>query len=89
MVNRLVIANVILLRLRLAYRNARTLRPLAYFFTGVMFSTGWGTRSSRAGSHRAFRSVPSTSSGFYSSPFLLYFVYLFLRLRASRRATTD
>jgi hypothetical protein len=87
----LIIANVILLALTpLAYRNARALRPLAYFFAGVMLLNGMG--------HTLFtmlgRTVPSVqfsrpAPGFYSSPFLLVTsVYLFLRLRASRGATT-
>ena len=88
----LIIANVILLALTpLAYRNTRALRPLAYFFVGVMFLNGMG--------HTVFtvlgRTVPSVqfprpAPGFYSSPFLLVTsVYLFLRLRSSGGATTD
>jgi len=85
----LIVANVILLALTpLAYRNARRLRPLAYFYAGVMLLNGMG--------HTIFtvlgRTVPSVhfsrpAPGFYSSPFLLITsVYLFLRLRASRNA---
>ena len=88
----LIIANVILLALTpLAYRNPRALRPLAYFFAGVMLLNGIG--------HTFFtvlgRTVPSVhfprpAPGFYSSPFLLVTsVYLFLRLRASRGSITD
>jgi len=88
----LIIANVILLALTaLAYRNARALRPLGYFFAGVMFLNGMG--------HTFFtvlgRTVPSVqfprpAPGFYSSPFLLVTsVYLFLRLRATHQATAD
>jgi hypothetical protein len=85
----LIVANVILLALTpLAYRNARGLRPLAYFYAAVMLLNGMG--------HTIFtvlgRTVPSVpfsrpAPGFYSSPFLLATsVYLFLRLRASRNA---
>jgi hypothetical protein len=88
----LIVANVILLALTpLAYRNARGLRPLAYFYAGVMLLNGMG--------HTIFtvlgRTVPSVhfsrpAPGFYSSPFLLITsVYLFLRLRASRNAKAD
>jgi len=88
----LIIANVILLALTpLAFRNARALRPLAYFFASVMLLNGFG--------HTFFtvlgRTVPSVhfprpAPGFYSSPFLLVTsVYLFLRLRATRGATTE
>ena len=84
----LIVANLILLALTpLAYRNARGLRPLAYFYAGVMLFNGMG--------HTIFtvlgRTVPSVhfnrpAPGFYSSPFLLIAsVYLFLQLRASRR----
>jgi len=88
----LIVANVVLLALTpLAYRNARGLRPLAYFYAGVMLLNGMG--------HTIFtvlgRTVPSVhfsrpAPGFYSSPFLLITsVYLFLRLRASRNAKAD
>jgi len=88
----LILANVILLALTpWAYRNARALRPLAYFFAGVMFLNGMG--------HTLFtvlgRTVPSVqfprpAPGFYSSPFLLVTsAYLFMRLRASCGPTTD
>lgn len=83
----LIVANLILLALTpLAYRNARGLRPLAYFFTGIMLLNGMG--------HTIFtvlgRTVPSVhfsrpAPGFYSSPFLLITsIYLFTRLRAGR-----
>jgi hypothetical protein len=88
----LIVANLILLALTpFAYRNARGLRPLAYFFAGVMLLNGMG--------HTVFtvlgRTVPSVqfprpAPGFYSSPFLLSTsIYLFARLRASRSAKTD
>ena len=83
----LIVANLILLALTpLAYRNARWLRPLAYFFAGIMVLNGMG--------HTIFtmlgHTVPSVhfsrpAPGFYSSPFLLIAsIYLFMRLRASR-----
>jgi hypothetical protein len=86
----LIMANLFLLVLApLAYRNARGLRPLAYFYAGVMLLNGMG--------HTIFtvlgRTVPSVhfsrpAPGFYSSPFLLIAsVYLFLRLRASRKTS--
>lgn len=69
----LILANLILLALTpFAYRNARSLRPLAYFFACVMLLNGIG--------HTVFmvlgRTVPSVqfsrpAPGFYSSPFLL------------------
>ena len=83
----LIVANVILLALTpFAFRNARALRPLAYFYAGIMFLNGMG--------HTIFtvlgRTVPSVhfsrpAPGFYSSPFLLITsIYLIMRLRASR-----
>jgi hypothetical protein len=88
----LIVANAVFLALTpLAYRNARGLRPLAYFYAGVMLLNGIG--------HTIFtvlgRTVPSVhfsrpAPGFYSSPFLLITsVYLFLRLRASRNARVN
>ena len=85
----LIVANLILLALTpLAYRNARGLRPIAYFFASIMLLNGMG--------HTIFtvlgRTVPSVhfsrpAPGFYSSPFLLITsIYLFMRLRASRRS---
>jgi len=88
----LIVANAVLLALTpLAYRNARGLRPLAYFYAGVMLLNGMG--------HTIFTVLGRTVSsvhfsrpapGFYSSPFLLITsVYLFLRLRASRSAKAN
>ena len=84
----LIAANIIFLALTpLAYRNARALRPLAYFYAGVMLLNGLG--------HTVFtvlgRTVESVrfdrpAPGFYSSPLLLVTsIYLFLRLRATRK----
>ena len=86
----LIVVNLIFVALTpFAYRNTRALRPLAYFFAAVMLLNGMG--------HTLFtvlgRTVPSVqfprpAPGFYSSPFLLIAsVYLFLRLRASRKPT--
>jgi hypothetical protein len=89
----LILANVTLLALTpFAYRNARALRPLAYFFAAIMLFNGIG--------HTVFtvlgHTVPSVrftrpAPGFYSSPFLfISSIYLLVRLRATReRALTD
>jgi hypothetical protein len=87
----LIFVNVLLLTLTpLAYRNARWLRPLAYFYAGVMLLNGLG--------HTFFtilgRTVPSVqfprpAPGFYSSPLLLVTsVYLVVRLRATRTSAS-
>ena len=84
----LIIANLILLALTpLAYRNTRALRPLAYFFAGVMLLNGMGhTLFTVLGRTVAAVQFPRPAPGFYSSPFLLIAsIYLFSRLRASRK----
>ena len=81
----LIIANLILLALTpLAYRNTRALRPLAYFFAGVMLLNGMGhTLFTVLGRTVAAVQFPRPAPGFYSSPFLLIAsIYLFSRLRA-------
>jgi hypothetical protein len=88
----LIVANVILLALTpFAYRNARGLRPLAYFFAGVMLLNGMGhTVFTVLGRTVASVQFPRPAPGFYSSPFLLITsIFLFARLRASRSAKTD
>ncbi len=83
----LVLANLILLALSpLAFRNARGLRPLAYFFAGVMLLNGMGhTLFTVLGRTVASVQFARPAPGFYSSPFLLAAsTYLFLRLRATR-----
>ena len=83
----LIVVNLILLALApLAYRNARGLRPPAYFFAGVMLLNGIGhTFFTVLGRTVASVQFPRPAPGFYSSPFLfITSVYLFLRLRASR-----
>jgi hypothetical protein len=83
----LIAVNVILLALTgLAYRNARPLRPLAYFFAVIMLLNGLG--------HTLFTVLGQTvdavhfsrpAPGFYSSPLLLAAsVYLLIRLLATR-----
>ena len=81
----LIIANLILLALTpLAYCNTRALRPLAYFFAGVMLLNGMGhTLFTVLGRTVAAVQFPRPAPGFYSSPFLLIAsIYLFSRLRA-------
>jgi hypothetical protein len=88
----LIVANLILLALTpFAYRNARGLRPLAYFFAGVMLLNGMGhTVFTVLGRTVASVQFPRPAPGFYSSPFLLITsIYLFARLRNSRSAKTD
>jgi hypothetical protein len=88
----LIVANVILLALTpFAYRNARGLRPLAYFFAGVMLLNGMGhTVFTVLGRTVASVQFPRPAPGFYSSPVLLITsIFLFARLRASRSAKTD
>ena len=83
----LIFANVLLLALTpLAYRNARWIRPLAYFFAAIMFLNGLGhTFFTILGHTVASVQFPRPAPGFYSSPLLLAAsVYLFLRLRATR-----
>jgi len=71
-----------------AFRNARWLRPLAYFFAGVMLLNGMGhTIATIFGQTVSSVRFPRPAPGFYSSPFLLVgSIYLFIRLRASRRS---
>jgi hypothetical protein len=86
----LIIVNLILMALTpFAYRNARALRPLAYFFAGVMLLNGMGhTIFTVLGRTVGSVQFPRPAPGFYSSPFLLITsIYLFVRLRASRKTT--
>ncbi len=85
----LILVNFILLALTpLAYRNARGLRPVAYFFAGVMVLNGMGhTIFTVLGQTVPSVRFPRPAPGFYSSPFLLITsIYLFVRLRATRKA---
>jgi hypothetical protein len=84
----LILANAILLALTpIAYRNARPLRPLAYFYAGVMLLNGMGhTLFTILGRTVASVHFHHPAPGFYSSPFLLAAsLYLFLRLRATKK----
>jgi hypothetical protein len=88
----LIVANLILLALTpFAYRNARGLRPLAYFYAGIMLLNGMGhTIFTVLGRTVASVQFPRPAPGFYSSPFLLITsIYLFMRLCASRKAKAD
>jgi hypothetical protein len=82
----LIAANIILLALTpWAFRNARVLRPLAYFFAAIMLLNGLGhTVFTVLGRTVASVQFSRPAPGFYSSPFLLATsIYLFLRLRAT------
>jgi len=86
----LIVVNLFLLALTpLAYRNARALRPLAYFYAGVMLLNGMGhTIFTALGRTVSSVHFPRPAPGFYSSPFLLgASIYMFIRLRASRKTS--
>jgi len=88
----LIVVNLILLALTpFAYRNARWLRSLAYFFAAVMLLNGMGhTLFTVLGHTVSTVRFPRPAPGFYSSPLLLIAsIYLFARLRATRRAPWD
>ena len=88
----LVLVNLVLLALTpFAYRNARGLRPLAYFFASVMLLNGMGhTIFTVLGQTVPSVRFPRPAPGFYSSPFLLITsTYLFVRLRTTRKAAFD
>lgn len=83
----LIVANLILLALTpFAYRNSRALRPLAWFYAGVMLLNGFGhTIFTVLGQTVASVHFQRPAPGFYSSPLLLLTsIYLFIRLRATR-----
>jgi|SRR6267378_3895915 len=84
----LIVANAVFLLLTpLAFRNARWLRPLAYFYAGVHLLNGTGhTLATIFGQTVSSVHFPRPAPGFYSSPLLLAgSIYLLIRLRASRR----
>lgn len=88
----LILANLVLLGLTpFAFRNARGLRPLAYFFAAIMLLNGMGhTLFTVLGRTVASVRFPRPAPGFYSSPFLLITsIYLFMRLRATRKTIGD
>ncbi len=85
----LIVANLVLLLLTpFAFRNARWLRPLAYFFAAVMLLNGMGhTIATIFGQTVSSVQFPRPAPGFYSSPLLLAgSIYLLIRLRASRQS---
>lgn len=67
----LTVAHLVSLALTpFAYRNARRLRPLAYFYAGVMLLNGMGhTVFTVLGRTVASVQFPRPAPGFYSSPF--------------------
>ncbi|HWW17244.1 MAG TPA: hypothetical protein VNY81_01385 [Candidatus Saccharimonadales bacterium] len=88
----LILANLVLLGLTpFAFRNGRGLRPLAYFFAAIMLLNGMGhTLFTVLGRTVASVRFPRPAPGFYSSPFLLITsIYLFMRLRATRKTIGD
>ena len=85
----LIVACLVLLALTpFAYRSARWLRPLAYFLAAVMLLNGMGhTFFTVLGQTVSSVRFPRPAPGFYSSPLLLITsFYLFVRLRATRKA---
>ena len=88
----LILANLVSLGLTpFAFRNARGLRPLAHFFAAIMLLNGMGhTLFTVLGRTVASVRFPRPAPGFYSSPFLLITsIYLFMRLRATRKTIGD
>jgi len=88
----LIFACVTLLLLTpFAFRNARWLRPLAYFFAVVMLLNGMGhTIATIFGQTVSSVHFPRPAPGFYSSPLLFAgSIYLLIRLRASRRSQSQ
>src|SRR6266849_3239357 len=82
----LIVANVVLLLLTpFAFRNARWLRPLAYFYAGVHLLNGMGhTLATIFGQTVSSVQFPRPAPGFYSSPLLFAgSIYLLVRLRDS------
>ena len=70
-----------------AFRNARWLRPLAYFFAVLMLLNGMGhTLATIFGQTVSSVHFPRPAPGFYSSPLLFAgSIYLLISLRASRQ----
>ncbi len=82
----LIVANVVFLLLTpFAFRNARWLRPLAYFYAGVHLLNGMGhTLATIFGQTVSSVHFPRPAPGFYSSPLLIAgSIYLLVRLRDS------
>ena len=85
----LIVANIVLLLLTpFAFRNAWWLRPLAYFYATVHLLNGTGhTLATIFGRTASSIHISRPAPGFYSSPLLFAgSIYLFMRLRASRRS---
>ena len=88
----LIIANIIFLLLTpLAFRNAWWLRPLAYLYATIHLFNGMGhTLATIFGRTASSIHNSRPAPGFYSSPLLLAAsIYLFIRLRASRRIQSE
>jgi len=88
----LIVGCVVLLLLTpFAFGNATWLRPLAYFFAVLMFFNGMGhTIATIFGQTFSTIRFPRPAPGFYSSPLLFACsIYLFVRLRATRRMRAD
>jgi len=84
----LIVANIVLQLLTpFAFRNAWWLRPLAYFYATVHLLNGTGhTLATIFGRTASSIHISRPAPGFYSSPLLFAgSIYLFMRLRASRR----
>lgn len=88
----LIIANIVLLLLTpFAFRNAWWLRPLAYLYATIHLLNGMGhTLATIFGRTVSSIHFSRPAPGFYSSPFVLAAsIYLFIRLRASRRGPSQ
>ena len=88
----LIVANAVLLLLTpFAFRNARWLRPLAYFYAGVHLLNGTGhTLATIFGQTVSSIHFPRPAPGFYSSPLLFAgSIYLLVRLRASSQRQSE
>jgi hypothetical protein len=88
----LVTAIVALLLLTpFAFRDARWLRPPAYFFAGIMLLNGMGhTLATIFGQTVSTVHFARPAPGFYSSPLLFAgSIYLLLRLRSSAGEPAD
>lgn len=74
-----------------AFRNARWLRPLAYFYAGIHLLNATGhTLATIFGQTVSSVHVLRPAPGFYSSPFLFVgSIYLLMQLRRSSRSPQD
>jgi len=87
----IVVNGVFLMLTPFAFRNARWLRPVAYFFAGVMLLNSLGhTLATIFGQTVSSVQFPRPAPGFYSSPLLLAgSIYLLVRLRAAGRSPNE